>query len=81
MRIDVQEFRRACDTLVEFTQQHTGLTDEDRNLAVMVVRALKQTLAPSSSPAHEERRSVRPTIKHPLIDCPPGRLKRLHRLR
>ena len=66
MRTNVQEFRHACDILVHFTQEHTRLSDEERNLVIMVVRALEQTLAPSSSPAARDRRSMDHTLlKHP----------------
>lgn len=68
MRITVHEFRRACDTLVRFTQEDTRVTDEERNLIVMVVRALEQTLAPSYSLDARDRRSLgRKLIKHSLI--------------
>ena len=53
MRIDVQQFRRACDTLVQFTQQHTGLTDEERKLVVTVVQTLEHPLAPSALQPNE----------------------------
>ena len=48
MGITVQEFRRACDTVIEFTDQHESLTDQQHRLVVTVVRSLANTLAPSS---------------------------------
>ena len=42
MRIEVQEFRRACDMLVRFAHQHNGLTDEEREVVVCLVQALDQ---------------------------------------
>ena len=48
MRVDVQEFRQACDTLVRFTRQHQGMTDEERQLLVNFVQTLDHTLAPPS---------------------------------
>jgi hypothetical protein len=47
---DVQEFRRACDTIVRFAHAHTGLTKDERAVVVNVVRSLDQELAPSHSP-------------------------------
>jgi hypothetical protein len=68
MRIDAQEFRHACDTLVRFTQEHTGLTDKERELVVMVVKTLEYTLASSSSPATRGRHSrSRRITRHSLI--------------
>ncbi len=68
MRIDAQEFRHACDTLVRFTQEHTGLTDKERELVVMVVKTLEYTLAPLSSPAVRDRHSrARRILRHHLI--------------
>ena len=43
---DVREFRRACDTIVRFAQAHTGLTKDEREVVVNVVRSLDQELAP-----------------------------------
>ena len=42
MRIEVQEFRRACDRLVRFAHQHNGLTDEEHEVVVSLVQALDQ---------------------------------------
>jgi len=42
MRIEVQEFRRACDRLVRFAHQHHGLTEEEREVVVSFVQALDQ---------------------------------------
>ena len=68
MQITIHEFREACDTLVRFTQQHTGLNDEERELVVTVVQTLELTLAPSSSAATRNRLSLgRRLLKHPLI--------------
>jgi len=47
---DVQEFRRACDTIVRFAHAHHGLTKDEREVVVNVVRSLDQELAPSHSP-------------------------------
>jgi hypothetical protein len=44
---DVPEFRRACDTIVRFVHAHTGLTKDEREVVVNVVRSLDQELAPS----------------------------------
>jgi len=49
MRVDVQEFRQACNTLVRFTQQHQGLTDEERQLLVNFLQTLDHNLAPLSA--------------------------------
>lgn len=58
MRQEVQDVRHACNTLVRFTQDNTSLADNERNLIVMVVRALEQALASSSSHAIRDRRSL-----------------------
>ena len=58
MRQEVQDFRDACNTLVRFTQDHTSLADKERNLIVMVVRSLEQTLASSSSHTIRDRRAL-----------------------
>jgi hypothetical protein len=47
---DVQEFRRACDTIVRFAHAHNGLTKDEREVIVNVARSLDQELAPSHSP-------------------------------
>ena len=44
---DLPEFRRACDTIVRFVHAHTGLTKDEREVVVNVVRSLDQELAPS----------------------------------
>jgi hypothetical protein len=44
---DVPEFRRACDTIVRFVHAHNGLTKDEREVVVNVVRSLDQELAPS----------------------------------
>ena len=47
---DLQEFRRACETIVRFAHAHMGLTKDEREVVVNVVRSLDQELAPSHSP-------------------------------
>jgi hypothetical protein len=47
---DVREFRLACDTIVRFAHAHTGLTKDEREVVVNVVRSLDQELAPTYSP-------------------------------
>jgi hypothetical protein len=47
---DVQEFRQACDTIVRFAHAHNGLTKDEREVVVNVVRSLDRELAPSHSP-------------------------------
>ena len=58
IRQEVQDLRHACNTLVRFTQDHTSLADKERNLIVMVVRSLEQTLASSSPPPSRDRRAL-----------------------
>ena len=47
---NVQEFRQACDTIVRFAHAHNGLTKDEREVVVNVVRSLDRELAPSHSP-------------------------------
>ena len=68
---DVQEFRRACDTIVRFAQAHRGLTKDEREIVVNVVRSLGQELAPSHSPDDPPLASTVP--KMPPIVWPTGR--------
>jgi hypothetical protein len=49
MRVDTEEFRHACDSVVRFTQQRPGLTDEERELVVNCVQTLEHILAPPSA--------------------------------
>jgi len=62
---DVPEFRRACDTIVRFVHAHNGLTKDEREVVVNVVRSLDQELAPS----HLDGPSLAaPLSNMPLID-------------
>jgi len=47
MRIEVQEFRRACDILVRFARKQNGLTEEEREIVVNFIRALDQEVSPN----------------------------------
>lgn len=73
MRITVQEFRRACDTLVRFIQQHNGLAEEERRLVVTVVRTLAHTRAnfATAGPGH--------SIGRPPLQFAPDRRTRSQR--
>jgi hypothetical protein len=58
---DVPEFRRACDTIVRFVHAHKGLTKDECEVVVNVVRSLDQELAPS----HPNGRPLAaPTLQH-----------------
>ena len=46
LRIEVQEFARACDKLASFAHIVNGLTDEEREVMVMCTRALEQETIP-----------------------------------
>ena len=46
----MQEFRRACDTIIRFAHAHRGLTKDEREIVVNVARSLDRELAPSHSP-------------------------------
>jgi hypothetical protein len=46
LRIEVQEFARACEKLSSFAQVVNGLTDEEREVMVMCTRALEQETIP-----------------------------------
>jgi len=63
---DVQEFRRACDTIVRFAHADNGLTKDEREVVVNVVRSLEQELAPSCSPDDPPLAATLANI--PLID-------------
>jgi hypothetical protein len=41
---DVPEFRRACDTIVRFVHAHNGLTKDEREVVMNVVRSLDQDM-------------------------------------
>jgi hypothetical protein len=72
MGITVSEFRQACNTLVRFTQQYTGLAEEERTLVLMVIRSLEYTLAPSAALDIQDRGALaRRLINHPLLDPRP----------
>jgi hypothetical protein len=45
----VQEFRRACDTIVRFAHAHNGLTKDEREIVVNVARSLDREVASSHS--------------------------------
>jgi hypothetical protein len=62
----VQEFRRACDIIVRFAHAHNGLTKDEREVVVNVVRSLDQELAPSHSP--DAPPLAAPLSNMPLID-------------
>ncbi len=48
LRKEVEEFIHACDRLARFAQQQNGLTEEERELAVVnFVRALESDIVPS----------------------------------
>jgi len=47
MRIEVQEFRRACDILARSAHKQNGLTEEEREIVVSFIRALDQEVSPS----------------------------------
>ena len=47
---DVEEFRRACETIVRFAHAHTRLTKDEREVVVNVARSLDRELAPYHSP-------------------------------
>jgi len=63
---DVQEFRRACETIVRFAHAHMGLTKDEREVVVNVVRSLDQELAPSHFP--DAPPLAAPLSNMPLID-------------
>jgi hypothetical protein len=62
----VQEFRRACDTIVRFAHAHNGLTKDEREIVVNVARSLGQELAPSHSPDDPPLAATLSNV--PLID-------------
>jgi hypothetical protein len=62
----VQEFRRACDTIVRFAHAHNGLTKDEREIVVNVVRSLAQEFAPSHSPDDPPLAATLSNV--PLID-------------
>ena len=46
LRIEVQEFARACEKLASLAHIVNGLTDEEREVMVMCARALEQETIP-----------------------------------
>lgn len=67
---DVQEFRRACDTIIRFAHAHHGLTKDECEVVVNVARSLDRELAPSHSPDDPPLDSTLSTM--PPIDWPTG---------
>ena len=50
MQVTEQEFRRACDSVVAFTDQHEHLTNQQQRLLFTVVQSLANTLGASMKP-------------------------------
>jgi hypothetical protein len=46
LRIEIQEFPRACEKLVGFAHLRNGLNDEERDVVVTFTRAVEQEVSP-----------------------------------
>jgi hypothetical protein len=66
---DVQEFRRACDTIVRFAHAHNGLTALERETVSTFVRALEEEVGPFSPEPSPDDPPLAATLSNvPLID-------------